>query len=94
MKKIENIPQTELTALHFAKYDVLRNRLQQHLRKCDLQRAMQLGCIEQEPVKLVFTTDEGRQLQVKSLVLAVSDDFVLLQGGRFLPVKAISDIEA
>jgi hypothetical protein len=94
MKNIEHILETDLTAMHFAKYDVLRNRLQQHLRKSDLQRAMQLGCMEHEPVNLVFTTEEGRQLQVKSLVLAVSDDFVLLQGGRFLPVKAISGIEA
>ncbi|EMR02595.1 hypothetical protein [Cesiribacter andamanensis] len=94
MKNIQHIGQTQLAALHFAKSDVLHDQLQRYMRICDLQRAVQLGCLEHEPVNLIFTTDQGQRLQVESLVWAVSDDFVLLQGGRFLPVRSISTIEA
>ena len=94
MKNIEHIMQQQLAELHFAKSDVLHSRLQQLMRQHDLQRAMQLCCIEHEPVNLVFTTDSGQSLQLETMVWAVSDDFVLLQGGWFLPVKAIREIEA
>lgn len=94
MKNIEHIAQAQLSELHFAKTDVLHDRLQQSMRSYNLQRAMQLCCIEHETVNLVFTTDQGLSVQLETLVWAVSDDFVLLQGGWFLPVKAISKIES
>lgn len=58
-----------------------------------LQRALILGNVEHVPVIISFKTEEDQLHQVEATVWSVSDKYVTLKGGTYIPVHAIVDIE-
>jgi hypothetical protein len=52
-----------------------------------------LGNIDHNKVTIVFKTEDGTILQVKTTIWAVTEDYVALKGGVHIPIKAIVDIE-
>jgi hypothetical protein len=58
-----------------------------------LNRALSLGNLFRGKVNIVFMTSSGLLQQVETTVWSLSEDFILLKGGIFIPVKAILDLE-
>ncbi len=54
-------------------------------------RAMLLGNGAKSKVKIVFLTLDGIR-EVHTTVWAATKDYILLKGGRFIPIDAIIDI--
>ena len=93
MKNIHIISKEQLNNILFYKNDVLDETLQRQLRKDKLQRALVLGNIEHNHVKITFKNREGDLQQVEATIWSVSEDHILLKYGIFIPVRAIVELE-
>ncbi|HLU88229.1 MAG TPA: hypothetical protein VKZ51_00245 [Cyclobacteriaceae bacterium] len=92
MENITTVQKEQLNSFRFYQTEVISEQVLQRLRKFDLDRALVLGNIDHNKVTIVLKTIDGALLQVKTTVWAVTDDYVCLKGGIYVPIKAIVDI--
>ena len=93
METIATIQKEQLPSLKFCKDEVILEQVRQRLRKFDLDRALILGNIDHNKVTIIFKTEDGSLLQVKTTIWAVTEVYVALKGGVHIPIKAIVDLE-
>ena len=93
MQNITTVQKEQLNTLRFFKSEVILEKIQQRLRKFDLERALVLGNVDHNKVNIIFKTEDGSLLQVNTTIWAVTDDYICLKGGVNIPIKAIVDIE-
>lgn len=93
MQNITTVQKEQLNTLRFFKSEVILEKIQQGLRKFELDRALVLGNIDHNKVTVIFKTEDGSLLQVNTTIWAVTDDYICLKGGVNIPIKAIVDIE-
>ena len=93
MENITTVQKEQINTLKFFRNDVIVERVLQRIRQFDLDRALILGNIDHNKVAIIFKTEDGSLLQVKTTIWAVTDEYVCLKGGVNIPIKAIVDIE-
>jgi hypothetical protein len=93
MKNVTYLEKEQLHNLSFFKHDILPDKEDQVQRLNSLSRARSLGNLFRSKVTIVFMTNSGLLQQVETTVWSMSDEFVLLKGGTFIPVKAILALE-
>lgn len=93
MKNINSIAKEDLGAVHFYPSDVLSDKQHQSRRTYNLQRALILGNIEHMHANIIFMDREGLLQQVRATIWAVSEEYVLLKGGKYIPIRAVIDLE-
>ena len=93
MENIATVQKEHLNTLKFYRDDVIQEKVSQRLRKFDLDRALILGNIDHNKVTIIFKTEDGTLLQVKTTIWAVTEEYVALKGGVHIPIKAIVDLE-
>ena len=93
MENITTVPKEQLTNLKFIKNEVIPETVLQRLRKFELDRALILGNIDHNKVSIIFKTEDGSLLQVRTTIWAVTENYVALKGGVHIPIKAIVAIE-
>ena len=93
MKTIATVQKEQINTLKFFRDDVIQEKVRQRLRKFDLDRALILGNIDHNKVTIIFKTEDGTLLQVKTTIWAVTEEYVALKGGVHIPIKAIVDLE-
>lgn len=93
MKTIATVQKEQINTLKFFRGDVIQEKVRQRLRKFDLDRALILGNIDHNKVTIIFKTEDGTLLQVKTTIWAVTEEYVALKGGVHIPIKAIVDLE-
>ena len=93
MKNVTEIQKEHLAMVNFQKADVLLDGISRQKRLYNLNRALSLGNLFHSKVKIIFMTSAGTLQQVDTTVWSMSEDFILLKGGNFIPVKAIVELE-
>ena len=93
MKNVAVVQKEQLSSVNFQKADVLSDGLSRQKRLSNLTRATSLGNLFHSKVNIVFMTSSGLLHQVETTVWSISEDFILLKGGNFIPVKAILELE-
>lgn len=93
MKNIHKISKEQLGSINFHKGEVLYEKPQRQWRLHNLRRALVLGNIEHNHANIIFKTEDGSLQQVEATIWAVSDEFISLKGGVFIPGRAIVDLE-
>lgn len=93
MKNVVVLQKEELQAVNFQKIDVLADGSARQKRMINLRKALSLGNLFHSKVNIVFMTSSGLLQQVETTVWSMSEDFILLKGGVFIPVKAILELE-
>lgn len=93
MKTLIYIPKEQLAGIRFAKNEVLPHVDEIKLREMDLMRALALGNLEHQKVKLLICDEELNFLLVETTVWAVTDSRVCLKGGLHVPKQAIMQVE-
>ena len=91
IESITTIEKENIPRLEFHHHEVLMHPDQISHKKELLHYAMILGNTYHTKVKLIFESMQGI-FQVETTVWATTDDFVLLKGGVYLPIKCIHDI--
>ena len=93
MKNVAVVQKEQLNTVNFQKTDVLSDVPSRQKRLTSLKRASSLGNLFHSKVRIIFMTSCGMLQQVETTVWSMSDDYILLKAGNFIPVKAILELE-
>lgn len=93
-QEIERIHRSRIIELSYGKEDVLESEGDREIRRIQLDRAMKLGNLEKQAVAIHLRTHKGSQYQTQATVWAVTEKNVELKGGKIIPIRAISHVEA
>ncbi len=93
MDTITKIEKENITLLKFNKKEVLT--FPEDLRKRDrnLHRALLLGNISRNKVKITFESADEKAFQVETTIWSVGKDFITLKSGIVIPKNAILKVD-
>jgi len=93
MKNSRVINPSDIRLFYFGSRDVLTNDNEKEARRHKLQRATILSNCEHIPVNLHLQLPNGEQLETESDLLGYAEDYVILKGGIYIPVRTIVDVD-
>lgn len=80
-----------ISGFRFPEKDVLSSKDDMKLRLADLERALKLGNLEHNKIKIIFEDTDGIK-QVETTVWGVTDKRVILKQGIMIPIHRIYEI--
>ena len=86
-----SIVKESIRGLKFPDNDVLVSQDEIKIRYANLERALKLGNLEHNKIKIVFEDSEGIK-QVETTVWGVTDKRVILKQGLLIPIHRIHEI--
>ena len=90
-RRAKSIEKEDICGLKFPKNDVLLSQDEIEIRYLNLERALKLGNLEHNKIKIVFEDDAGVK-QVETTVWGVTDKRVILKQGVLIPIHRIHEI--
>jgi len=94
MKGYRSIPAIEkenIKFLRFPNQEVLRNKKDKYCRSINVKRAMRLGNLEHEKVKIIFADDQGTK-KVETTIWGVTEKAVILKQSTIIPLRRIISV--
>ncbi|GGX31255.1 hypothetical protein [Aquimarina muelleri] len=88
---VQIVQKEQIKFLKFPKEDVLDKRKDQIDRFLELQRALTLGNLEHEKVRIVFVDDKGLK-KVETTIWGITDKEVILKQSTIIPLERIISI--
>ena len=85
------IDKSEIPQIRFSNEEVLVNPEDRELRKNDLLKALHLGNLHKQKVKLFFL-DKGNKKYTHATIWHVDENNIYLKGGAYIPVKRVFKI--
>lgn len=86
------IEKENIRGLKFPDNEVLASKDAIRIRQSNLERALKLGNLEHNKIKIVFEDSEGIKL-VETTVWGVTDKRVILKQGVLIPIHRIHEIK-
>ena len=86
------IEKEDIRGLKFPENEVLLTKDEMKIRNADIERAMKLGNLEHNKIKIIFEDSEGLK-QVETTVWGVTDKRVILKQGILIPIHRIHEIK-
>jgi uncharacterized protein (UPF0248 family) len=80
-----------ISGFRFPEKDVLSSKDDMKIRLADLERALKLGNLEHNKIKIIFEDTDGVK-QVETTVWGVTDKRVILKQGIMIPIHRIYEI--
>ncbi len=80
-----------ISGFKFPAIEVLSTKDQIKIRLSELERALKLGNLEHNKIKIIFEDAEGIK-QVETTVWGVTDSLVILKQGIMIPIRRIYEI--
>lgn len=87
-QNLEPVEKEEIKFLHFPREDVLSKIEDRRNRRMELQKAMSLGNLSREKVKIFFRDDQGLK-KVESSIWKITDKAVILKKSTLIPLERI-----
>jgi tRNA(Glu) U13 pseudouridine synthase TruD len=87
-----SINKENILGLKFPLNDVLSSKDEIKIRYSDLERALKLGNLEHNKIKIVFEDADGIK-QVETTVWGITDKQVILKKGVLIPVHRIHEVK-
>ena len=87
-----SIEKENISGLKFPEDEVLLSKDDIKIRTMNLERALALGNLEHNKIKIVFEDAEGIK-QVETTVWAVTDKRIILKQGVVIPIHRILDVK-
>jgi len=92
-EKIHSTKKEFLYALKFTEEDVIKTRPEQEIRMHSLNRALYLGNVLKNKVRIYFKDSLKRVIFIDTTIWGVTKEDVILKKGVTLPIKSILAIE-
>lgn len=86
-----NVKKEDISGLKFPEEEVLRTKDDIKIRMANLDRALKLGNLEHNKIKIIFEDSEGIK-QVETTVWGVTDNRIILKQGIVIPIMRIHEI--
>lgn len=80
-----------ISGFRFPEKDVLTSKDEMKIRLSDLERALKLGNLEHNKIKIIFEDMDGIK-QVETTVWGVTDKRVILKQGIMIPIHRIYEV--
>ncbi len=77
--------------LKFPDLEVLSSNDDIKIRSSNLERALKLGNIEHDKIKIIFEDNQGLK-QVNTTIWGVTDKRIILKKGVVIPINRIHDV--
>ncbi|GAB4149632.1 MAG: hypothetical protein Fur0041_22700 [Bacteroidia bacterium] len=87
----ELIEKEQVAALRFPNGDVLTDNEEKNRRKSELERAMVLGNMDHNKVKIIFSDETGPKM-IETTIWAVTQERIVLKSGMVIPIRRIHEI--
>ncbi len=88
-----SIEKENISGLKFPDHEVLNSKDEIKIRTANLERALKLGNLEHNKIKIIFEDSEGMK-QVETTVWGVTDKRVILKQGTVIPIHRIHDVKS
>jgi hypothetical protein len=85
------IDKDQVKDLRFPQEEVLTNPEAIRMRRIELDRALILGNVDHNKVRIIFIDSEGSKM-VETTIWAVTELRVILKSGMVIPINRISEI--
>jgi hypothetical protein len=85
------IEKEQVRDLRFPKEEVLNNAEDMHRRRAELDRALVLGNMDHNKVRIIFQDDTDTKL-VETTIWAVTEERVILKSGMVIPIRRIQEV--
>ncbi|MEM8566480.1 MAG: hypothetical protein AAGF85_08455 [Bacteroidota bacterium] len=89
---IHRIDKSELVNITFKKEEVLLNETDRELRNHNLYRGLSLGNIHKRHVIIQFENTLGMPIEVETTIWAVTQNHIMLKGGKTIPIRCIFNV--
>ncbi len=89
--RVKFIEKEQIKFLQFPKEDVLYQMKDKVNRIVSLRRALALGNLEREKVKIIFVDNEGFK-KVETTIWGFTDKEVILKQGTIIPVARVYNV--
>ncbi len=86
-----SVEKENIRSLRFPANEVLTSTDEIKVRYSNLERALKLGNLEHNKIKIVFEDEQGLK-QVETTVWGVTDKRVILKQGVLIPIHRIHEI--
>lgn len=86
-----NIEKELVRELRFPSGEVLQDQEQRHRRQAELDRALVLGNVDHNKVRIIFSDAEGTK-EVQTTIWAVTDERIILKSGMVIPIRRILEV--
>lgn len=86
------IEKEAVASLHFPDEEILLSVDSINVRKQEIERAISLGNLEHQKVKIYFADQDGEK-QVNTTIWGVTDKSILLKQNVVLPIQRIIKLE-
>lgn len=80
-----------ISGFRFPEKDVLTSKDEIKIRSAELERALKLGNLEHNKIKIIFEDRDGLK-QVETTVWGVTDKLVILKKGIMIPIHCIYEV--
>lgn len=80
-----------ISGFRFPEQEVLTSKEEMKIRLSDLERALKLGNLEHNKIKIIFEDTDGIK-QVETTVWGVTDKRVILKQGIMIPIHRIYEV--
>jgi uncharacterized protein (UPF0248 family) len=87
----ELVQKEMISGFRFPEKDVLTSKDEMKIRLSDLERALKLGNLEHNKIKIIFEDTDGIK-QVETTVWGVTDKRVILKQGIMIPIHRIYEV--
>ncbi|HLG02270.1 MAG TPA: hypothetical protein VI731_01665 [Bacteroidia bacterium] len=85
------IPKEVVAELHFPSKEVLSSPEEIKNRDSELNRALVLGNVDHNKVRILFIDSEGPKM-VETTIWAVTEQRIILKSGMAIPINRITEI--
>lgn len=85
------VEKENISGLKFPEHDVLTSKDDIKIRTSNLERALKLGNLEHNKIKIIFEDSTGLK-QVETTVWGVTDKRVILKQGVVIPIHRVYEI--
>lgn len=87
------IQKENISNIEFATQEVLKNKLDIDQRTRRLNKALSLGNIYKNHVRITFMTSSGKPFNTIATVWAVTSKYVVLKSHMMIPIRAITEVD-
>jgi hypothetical protein len=88
----ELVEKEAVAGFHFPAVEVLKSEKDRQMRKLELDRAIALGNLEHQKVKIYFEDDKKKKV-VHTTIWAVTEDAIVLKQNVTIPIRRIHKLE-
>lgn len=87
------VDKSNINRISFSKEEILNSENAQIERKAKLKRSLTLGNLYKQHVKIKFVNQNKQVLRTFATVWALTEKYVILKGGRMIPLTSIITVD-